>query len=286
MCAPASNCSHRAATVWFATPSTQNPGAVPQAIHHPSANALPLSYPTATDSKVLLLTHKRLSASAPHFWGLASSSISPTVSRTADLGGLLPSSSCTAGKGAGSSLPQVPPHTSAHSHSSPKGRGSKRLKRRKEQNDATRSGPVPHQHRWGSLCPTPMWHKQNRDDILAGDTGYPSHTTGCRHWGRTSVHVFSWCCQSTTGKPTREWSQVNVNLAIKQVLLIQRTCSLHKAGDSTRQQSARHPLPLAVQKLQPFQAWPRQNLKKKQRCHKTVCKRSAEDTENRKWRHY
>lgn len=45
MRAPAFNCPHSAATAWLATPSTQNPQAVSQAIHHPSANAL---HPTPT----------------------------------------------------------------------------------------------------------------------------------------------------------------------------------------------------------------------------------------------
>lgn len=48
--APAFNRPHGAATVWFATPSTQNPRAVSQAIHHPRANALhpiPTPHPLA-----------------------------------------------------------------------------------------------------------------------------------------------------------------------------------------------------------------------------------------------
>lgn len=168
MRAPAFNCPHSA--VHCVIGHTIHPKPTSCLPGYPSSQCkcfTPHSYPTATDLKALLLTHnKTLSISAPHFWGLSCSSISPTVSGTADQAGLLPSPSCTAGIREQSQPWQRYHHTTTHPHSRPKagaGRGrSEGL--RKEQEDATRTRLVPHEHGWGSLGAT--WHKQNRDDIL------------------------------------------------------------------------------------------------------------------------
>lgn len=109
-------CVHQLATVHTMLPLCDSPH------HPPNLRSCPSGYPSSQCKCFTpLLPHshwlkgvtpktQEAVCLSPTLWGLACSSISPAVSRRVHLAGLLPSSSCTAGKGAGSALAQAPPH--------------------------------------------------------------------------------------------------------------------------------------------------------------------------------
>lgn len=157
--------------------------------------------------KALLPTYKMLSLSAPHFWGLACSSISPTVSRAADLAGLLPSSSCIAvDKGAKSQPWHEYHHATTHPNSRPKGRWKKRGDQRKSRK--TPQGPDQSRTKsWAGLPGSSLGGAQQRccpaGELQCGVL-HPSSTAGGKDRGSTFVHIFSWRCHR---KQQGTWSE-------------------------------------------------------------------------------
>lgn len=162
-------CVHRLTTVHTVLALCDSPHhppkAVSQATHHPRANALPHSYPTARPPGIAPNT--QLCPSQPHTSGDWPAHLSHQQWAEPQIW-----------LGSSPAPPELQireqsqprhryQHTTTHSHSRPKGRGRKRRVWRTEEKSKTmppRSGPVPHQHGWGSLGAT--WDKQKKDDIL------------------------------------------------------------------------------------------------------------------------
>lgn len=122
-----------------------------------------------------------LSLSAPHFRGLTCSSVSPTVSRAADLAGLLPSSSCTAVDKAAESQPwHEYHHATTHHNSRPKGRWKRTGDRRTEERAGRRHEVQTRAAlRHGQASLGAAWEEHNRDAVLQLSR-VATHSSGVR----------------------------------------------------------------------------------------------------------